>query len=157
MINLKSVEHSNRTLGESGLSLPDINLVIQSLILFMFLASIVFKMKGKFRIHGTLMLAAVISSIATFLWFVSVKAPTFTTYMQRFLDQSLNFIAFVAHISLTVLAVLLGVWVVGSWRFRTNLFCASKKKVMRLIAILWILGYFVGVLLYLVVHTNLIA
>ena len=122
----------------------------------MFLASVAFKMKAKFFIHGTLMAATVISAIASFLWFISAKAATFTVYMQQFFDSELNSIIFLVHTSLTVSAVLLGVWVVISWRFRSNLFCAPKKKIMRLISILWILGYIVGIVLYLVLNTNLI-
>lgn len=139
------------------MSLPEINLLIQSLILIMFLTSLAFKMKAKFVIHGTLMLATVISAIASFLWFMSVKAATFTNYMQQFFDSTLNLTLFAVHTSLTISAVLLGIWIVSSWRFRSNLFCAPKKKVMRLILILWVLGYIVGIVFYLVINTNLIA
>ena len=142
------------------MSLPEINLLIQSLILIMFLTSLVFKMKAKFFIHGTLMLATVISAIAAFLLLspsiMSEKGSSLTNYMEQFLGSPLNFIIFALHISFTILAVLLGVWIISSWRFRSNLFCAPKKKTMRLISILWILGYIVGILLHLVINTNLI-
>ena len=147
-------------MGEPYLSLPEINLLIQSLILVVFLLSFVFKMKGKFVIHGTLMMVTVISSIAVFLLLspgiMSEKTSTVTDYMQQFFDSPLIFALFALHISFTVSAVLLGVWVVGSWRFRSELFCAPKKKVMRLISILWVLGYLVGILFYLVINTNII-
>jgi len=147
-------------MGETYLLLPEINLLIQSLILVVFFLSLVFKMKGKFVIHGTLMMVTVISAIAVFLLLspgiMSEKASDFTNYLQLFFDSPVNFVLFVLHISFTVSAVLLGVWVVGSWRFRSELFCAPKKTVMKLILILWILGYLVGVLFYLVINTNII-
>ena len=143
------------------MSLPEINLLIQSLILITLLMSLSFKVKGKFVIHGTLMLATVISAIAVFLLLspsiMSENASTFTNYMQQFFDSPLNFTLFIAHTSLSTLAVLLGIWVVSTWRFRSNLFCAPKKKVMRLISILWVLGYIVGILFHLVINTNVIA
>jgi uncharacterized membrane protein YozB (DUF420 family) len=138
------------------LSLAEINFIIQTLILIILLVSFVFKNKAKFFVHGTLMFVTVFLSVASFLWFISQKAPTFTSYIQQFFDSSLNFILFIVHTSFTTIAVLLGIWIVIGWRFRTNLFCASKKKVMRIVAILWILGYFIGVIFYFVINTNLI-
>lgn len=139
------------------MSLPDINLAIQSLILIVFLVSVFSKIRGQFFVHGTLMFIAVFSAIASFLWFVSVEASTFTDYLMQFFDSTLTFTLFVVNTSLTFLAVLLGFWIVVSWRFRTNLFCALRKKVMRLIFVFWILGFIFGVLFYFTLNTNLIA
>lgn len=142
------------------MTLPELNLLIQSLILILFLISLVFKFKGKFSIHGTLMLITVVSAIAVFLLvspsIMSENSSSVTDYLQQFFDSPLNFVLFAVHVSSTILSVLLGLWVVGSWRFRSELFCAPKKKIMRLISILWILGYIVGILFYLVINTNLI-
>jgi len=150
---------SNCLLGRY-LSLPEINLLIQTLILIMFLTSIFFKIKQKFFIHGTLMLVAVISAIVDFLLLspgiMSEKSSSISDYINQFFSSPITLVPFVLHVSVTVLAVLLGVWVVGTWRFRSNLYCAPKKKIMRLIFVLWILGYIVGILFYLIINTNLI-
>ena len=147
-------------MGEKSLSLPELNLLMQSLILILFLTSLVFKFKAKFSIHGTLMLVTVIFAIADFLLLspgiMSEKSSSISNYISQFFNSPITLAPFVLHVSLTVLAVLLGVWVVGTWRFRSNLYCAPKKKIMRLIAVLWILGYIVGILFYLIINTNLI-
>ena len=147
-------------MGEKSLSLPELNLLMQSLILILFLTSLVFKFKAKFSIHGTLMLVTVIFAIADFLLLspgiMSEKSSSILNYINQFFNSPITLAPFVLHVSLTVLAVLLGVWVVGTWRFRSNLYCAPKKKIMRLIAVLWILGYIVGILFYLIIYTNLI-
>ena len=138
------------------MSLPEINLIMQTLILIILLVSFIFKFKSKFFVHGTLMFITVFLTVASFLLFISQKTPTFTSYIQQFFDSALNFILFILHTSFATIAVLLGIWIVIGWRFRTNLFCAPKKKIMRIVAILWISGYFIGVIFYLVINTNLI-
>ena len=142
------------------MSLPEINLILQSLILIVFFVSIFFKIKGKFVIHGTLMLFAVTSSIVVFLLISPVimneKASSITNYIQLFFDSPINTVFFALHTTSTVIAVLLGVWVVSSWRFRSKQFCAPKKKIMRLISLLWILGYIAGLFIHLFLNTNLI-
>lgn len=133
------------------MSLAEINLLIQTIILLMLLVGIFFKIKGKFIIHGTLMLVTVFSAILVFLFLspsiINEKTTTLPNYILQFFDSPLIFILFIVHSFSTIIAVLLGVWVVTTWRFRTELFCAPKRKIMRLISILWILGYFFGILL----------
>ncbi len=104
-------------------------LLIQTFILIMFLSSLFFKMKGKFFIHGTLMAAAVISTWVSFLWAINLNAIVIDWYLRDLFNPTeFNFPLFAVHTSITVLAVLLGTWIVISWRFRSNLFCALKKK-----------------------------
>ena len=106
------------------------------------------------------MLVAAISAIADFLLLsqgiMSEKSSSISDYINQFFTSPITLAPFVLHVSVTVLAILLGVWVVGTWRFRSKLYCAPKKKIMRLIVVLWILGYIVGILFYLIINTNLI-
>lgn len=133
------------------MSLGEINLLIQTIILLMLLMSIFFKIKGKFIIHGTLMMATVISAILVFLFLspstINEKTVTLPNYILQFFDSPLIFTLFIVHSISTIIAVFLGFWIVTTWRFRTELFCAQKRKIMRLISILWILGYFFGILI----------
>ena len=57
-----------------------------------------FKIKGKFFVHGTLMLVTVICAIASFLWFMSVKASTFTDYLTQLFNSTLNFSLFLIQV-----------------------------------------------------------
>ena len=106
------------------------------------------------------MLVAVISAIADFILLspgiMSEKSSSISDYINQFFTSPITLAPFVLHVSVTVLAVLLGVWVIGSWRFRSKLYCAPKKKIMRLIFVLWILGYIIGILFYLIINKNLI-
>ena len=134
------------------MSLSEINLLIQTLILFILLVSFVFKIKRKFVIHGTLMLITVIFAIFAFLFLspslISEKATTLPNYILQFFDSPLLFTLFIFHTIITIFTVLLGVWVVCAWRFRAELFCAPKRKIMKLIFIIWILGYILGILIF---------
>ena len=141
------------------MSLTEINLLIQTLILFVLLISFIFKIKRKFVIHGTLMLVTVILAIFTFLFLspslISEKATTLPNYILQFFDSPMLFTLFIFHTSITIFAVLLGAWVVCAWRFRTELFCAPKRKIMKLIFIMWILGYVLGILIFFIFTSNL--
>jgi uncharacterized membrane protein YozB (DUF420 family) len=106
------------------------------------------------------MLLAVTSAIVVFLLISPVimneKASSITNYLEIFFESPINFVLFSLHTASTIIAVLLGVWVVSSWRFRSKKFCAPKKKIMRLISLLWIIGYIVGLFIHLFLNTNLI-
>ena len=119
-------------MGEFYLSLPEINLLIQSLILIIFFMSLAFKIRGKFLLHGTLMMTTVISTIAVFLLIspgiMHEKASTISDYMQLFFDSPLNFVLFGLHVTMTTVAVILGLWVVGNWRFRSTHLDRTWKK-----------------------------
>jgi len=56
-----------------------------------------------------------------------------------------------------ILAEVLGVWIIASWRLRTSLhYCAPKKKLMRLTLIVWLTALLLGTLLYLNLYTTLL-
>ena len=140
------------------MSLYGLNLGIQFLTLVVFLASLVLKWKKRYFIHGTLMLVAVISHLTSFMWSMSYVASknTFTQVMSAFFANSLTLSIFAIHTLLGVLSGLLAIWILGSWRLRPTHFCTKNRKKMRYTAILWILSYIMGVLLYTLLHTNLL-
>ena len=140
------------------MSVHEINLAIQFLILVVFLTSLVFKWKKRYFIHGTLMLVAVISYLTSFVWFMSYIASKYTAteVMDAFFANSLTLSVFAIHTLLGVLSGLLAIWILGSWRLRSIQFCTKNKKKMRYTAILWISSYITGVLLYTLLHTNLL-
>jgi hypothetical protein len=56
------------------------------------------------------------------------------------------------HVSAGVLAALLGIWLVTSWHLQTNLqTCFKKKRLMDATITLWLIAFFLGIYLYLVV------
>ena len=64
------------------------------------------------------MLVAAISAIADFLLLsqgiMSEKSSSISDYINQFFTSPITLAPFVLHVSVTVLAVLLGVWVIGS-------------------------------------------
>lgn len=140
------------------MSLHEINLLIQFFILVVFLTSLIFKWKKNYFTHGALMLAAVISYLTSFVWYVSSipSIYTGTEIMDAFLGNYLTMSVFTIHILLGLSSGLLAICIVGSWRLRSTQFCAKNKKKMRYTAALWIPSYIIGVLLYALLHTNLI-
>ena len=140
------------------MSLHEINLLIQFLILVVFLTSLVFKWKKNYFTHGTLMLIAVISYLTSFVWYVSSMPSIYTATEVRdaFFGNYLTMSVFAIHILLGVSSGLLAIWIVGSWRLRSAIFCTKNKKKMRYTASLWIPSYIIGLLLYALLHTNLI-
>ena len=140
------------------MSLHEINLLIQFFILVVFLTSLVFKWKKNYFIHGTLMLIAVISYLTSFVWYVSSipSIYTATEIMDAFFGNYLTMSVFAIHVILGLSSGLLAILIVGSWRLRSTQFCTKNKKKMRYTATLWIPSYIIGVMLYALLHTNLI-
>jgi hypothetical protein len=58
------------------------------------------------------------------------------------------------HGTLGILAEVLGVWIVASWRLRTSLqYCAPKKNLMPLTLSLWLTALILGMRIYLHFYT----
>jgi len=55
----------------------------------------------------------------------------------------------VIHAILGAMALSLGFWLVGSWRFRRNLQgCINKKKIMLKTIVIWAAALILGIILY---------
>jgi uncharacterized membrane protein YozB (DUF420 family) len=143
-------------LGVCDLTLAEISLIIQSVIFVLFLVSMAFRMKSKYFLHGVTLLVAIISMLSFFAWWVYEIVPTFDSYLPTVLSPSLNFVNWITHEFLGILTLVLGVWVVLLWRLDSTKFETKSKRVWRLTAILWILAYVVGLLLFIILNTNLI-
>jgi uncharacterized membrane protein YozB (DUF420 family) len=140
------------------MSLYGMNFLIQFLTFGVFLASLVFKWKRRYLIHGTLMLVAAISYLASFLWSMSYAASEYsvTEVIDALFANSLTLSVFAIHTLLGVLSGLLAIWILGSWRLRPTHFCTKNRKKMRYTAILWISSFIMGVLLYYLLLNNLL-
>jgi uncharacterized membrane protein YozB (DUF420 family) len=138
------------------LTLAETSLLIQSVIFVMFLASIAFRMKGKYFVHVVTLLAAVISMLSFFVWWVYEIVPTFDSYLPTVLSPPLHLVNWLAHEFLGISTLVLGIWTVSFWRFGSNQFEAKSKRVWPLTWIFWVLAYVVGLLLFVTLNTNLI-
>jgi len=62
------------------------------------------------------------------------------------------------HGIMGIIAAVLGVWIVASWRLRASLqYCMPKKKFMLLTLTLWLIALLLGILLYLHFYTTILS
>lgn len=126
-----------------------VSLILQVTILFLLLFGYSLKRRSKYRQHGTLMLSAVILHAITIF---AVMIPSFASSFSSPLTidyADLTVLASIIHAPLGIIAFLLGIWLVGSWHFKTDMkTCFKKKLVMRATISIWIAALALGVLLY---------
>jgi uncharacterized membrane protein YozB (DUF420 family) len=126
-----------------------ISFVIQLVVLGLLLGGYLLKRMKKFRQHGIAMLTAVVlHAIMIFAWMM----PTFSLFISPGsinLADLITVITFV-HAFAGISALILGIWLVASWRLQTNLKpCFAKKRVMIVTITLWLITLVIGIILYL--------
>jgi uncharacterized membrane protein YozB (DUF420 family) len=127
---------------------PQANVAFQVLILATLFASIAFKLKRRFFLHGATVLIALVMNTVSFLL---VMLPSLMN-KEIFRTQSV-FTPFysvtLAHAVLGAIAEILAVWLVASWHLQSSTRnCVRKRKVMDMTLVLWILALLLGILLY---------
>jgi uncharacterized membrane protein YozB (DUF420 family) len=138
----------------SSVTIPQINLAFQIIIIALVLGSLALRRKHKLFFHGLTMLVAVILNVVSFLL---VMLPSLLG-LQIIRVQPTHIVSLVtlAHGTLGLIAMILGIWLVGSWHLQSSIQgCSRKKKMMRLTRALWLIALFLGVLLYMYLYTNL--
>lgn len=125
---------------------PQVNAAFQLIILVLLVAGIGVKWRKKFHLHGILMLIAVVLNLFSFFL---TMLPSLLR-MEIIIAQPLQTISIMALIHSTVglVAMILGLWLVGSWHLQSPKNCFKNKRLMRLTSILWIAVLFGGFLLY---------
>ena len=142
--------------GAQRLTLAETSLIIQSAIFILFLASMAFRIKGKYLFHLVTLLAAIISMLSFFAWWIYEIVPTFDSYLPTVLSPPLHLVNWFAHEFLGISTLVLGIWVVSLWRFGSNEFEVKSKRIWRLTMIFWVLAYIIGLLLFITLNTNVI-
>lgn len=130
-----------------------VNLVLQIFLIVWLLTSYFFKRRGRFFLHGTMMLIGVVLNAFSFLL---VMLPSFLYYggvvipMDPFGAVSL---VVAAHVGFGSVAEALGVFLVGSWRLRRDTTrCRTEKRKMLLTIILWLIALSLGILLFFMLY-----
>jgi hypothetical protein len=134
-----------------------VSLVLQIVILVLLFGSVGLKGRKKFCQHGmTMFLAVVLHTIMILLVMIPSFVSGFIPYFSMNTSDAVSIIALV-HGAAGILAEVLGVWIVTSWRLRKSLqYCAPRKKIMRFTLILWLTALFLGVLLYIVLYLSIL-
>jgi uncharacterized membrane protein YozB (DUF420 family) len=127
-----------------------VSMVIQIVVLVLLFAGIWLKGMKKFRQHGIVMLTAVVlHTIMILVWMI----PSFRSLFGS--PSSINLadmftVTILVHAFMGIAAALLGIWLVASWRLRTNMkTCFAKKNTMRATMTLWLIALVLGIILYL--------
>jgi uncharacterized membrane protein YozB (DUF420 family) len=125
-----------------------VNLGLQVVILVLLLSSYLLKRRRRFFLHGSLMLTAVVLNAVGLLL---VMGPSLLS-LSVDLFAGLSLVASVVvliHAVLGSVVLILGIWIVGSWRLRSNVQpCVRKKHVMLVTMVLWITALLLGVYVY---------
>jgi len=125
----------------------DVSLVLQIVVLALLLTGLGFRLKKMFRYHGATMLSAVVVHIATIL---AVMIPSFLNFAPAITLTSTISLITLIHVVAGVVALILGIWIVASWRFQQSIAnCIAKKNVMRVTYTLWLIAVVLGIILYL--------
>lgn len=126
---------------------PQVNAVLQIIILVLLLVGFGIKRRQKHVLHGITMLAAVTFNL---LSFVLIMFPSLIR-MEIISTQPLYTIsiATLIHSAIGMVVIILGIWLVSVWRLQSNLKnCFRNKKLMRLTTAMWLSALLIGFLLY---------
>ena len=134
-------------------TIATISFFLQIVIPVLLLVSLGLKWKKRFREHGvTMLIAVVLHSISIF----SVMVPFFGVITLGDFSPVVSAITFFHGIA-GIIAEVLGVWIIVSWRLRKSLqYCFPKKKLMLITLISWQIALFLGILIYLHFYTTLL-
>jgi uncharacterized membrane protein YozB (DUF420 family) len=137
--------------GLSCLNFTDatINLATQTTILAIVLASLAFRMKGNYKVHLITMAIGVVFGIV-----VASLGFTFafdSASMQTFTNSTLNLAVFVSHGFLAIASFAFGIVVVALLLMDKSI-AARSNLMAKIVAVLWILAYVIGVTFYLILH-----
>jgi uncharacterized membrane protein YozB (DUF420 family) len=129
--------------------LSDVSLILQLLVLAFLVSGVALKRLGRLRQHALVMFGAVVLHLSTVL---VVMVPSFGSYLfSGTVDFADVYVPVtLVHVLAGGLAVLLGLWLVGSWGFRVDLQkCFGRRKFMIIALGLWLFAVVVGIVLFL--------
>ena len=132
------------------------SLALQIAVLVLLFVSIPLKNRKKYRQHGIVMASAIVLHLVTV---VGVMGPSFRISFSSpgIVLFEMPVIISLIHVASGLVAVALGIWLVASWHFKTDLKnCFSKKKIMRPTFVLWIVSALLGIFMYSIFYASLL-
>jgi uncharacterized membrane protein YozB (DUF420 family) len=126
-----------------------ISLVFQLVVIGLLSGGVWLKATKKFRQHGITMLTAlVLHAVMMFAWMIPSFSSLLSSPSSRNLADMMAFI--IVHAFTGIAAVVLGIWLVASWRLQADMkTCFAKKNVMLVTITLWLIALIIGIILYL--------
>ncbi len=140
--------------GTGAVLITDLNLLIQIISFLVLLISIVYKTKGKIKIHGYLMGLAVLMH---FITFVVAMGPAFSDGIDFFTASTglIGVQAMWIHAITGGVALILGIFLVLAWIINLSNMagCVKRKRIMDITVILWALSIIFGIVTYISFYT----
>lgn len=140
-------------LGTNALLQTDINLILQIIMFIVLLTGLVYKNKGKFKIHGGLMGIAVILHVISFLL---VMGPSFYEGYDFFMNATSEpgVQTTWIHAVPGAIAMIMGIVLVGAWALRPSNIaaCRRMKRLMDITVLLWLISLIFGITTYIVFY-----
>lgn len=127
-----------------------VSLVIQIVVLGLLLYGYAVKRQLKFRQHGIIMAIAVFLHLSTIL---VIMIPSFVLavvpyYIIPFPAEAISITGLIHGIA-GIIAIVLGLGLVGAWRFSKDFQgCFKRKNFMRITITAWIIALLLGFVLY---------
>jgi uncharacterized membrane protein YozB (DUF420 family) len=135
-----------------------IGLIFQMIVLVLLVVGYVLKRRNRFHQHGVTMLTAVVLHL---IMIFALMVPSFVIGVIPLIQANSTMLGVMLapiHLVTGTVAVVLGVWIVTSWRLRKSLeYCAPKKRIMLITLTLWVATLIIGIFLYLSFYTTLLS
>jgi uncharacterized membrane protein YozB (DUF420 family) len=127
-----------------------VSLGVQIVVLVLLFVSIWLKEKKRYRQHGIMMFAAVVlHTIVILTWMIPSFSSLFSSLIEINLADMMT-LTIMIHAFMGIAAVILGFWLVASWRLQVDVkTCFAKKNAMRVTLTLWLITLVLGIILYL--------
>ena len=129
-------------------------LAFQTVFLVLLFVSMAFRMKGNYLAHGVTIIVAVAIELFAIIG-RSVSSILSGERMEQLMSPFSTMVVFGLHGFFGIVTLIFGVWLVALWRPRSTDFAVKSKRIWQITAILWVLAYVVGVLLYVALTINL--
>ena len=135
--------------GTNAVLITDLTLLVQIAAFVLLLGALVYKAKGKFKIHGSMMGVAV---LVHFISFLIGMGPSFVGEFNFFTTETLQIgvQTLWVHAISGALALVLGFFLVVVWipKMSEIKFCFRRKRIMDATILLWAISLIFGIATY---------
>ena len=126
------------------------SLILQITVLLILISGYFLKRKSKFKQHGIVMLSAVILHAITIF---AVMIPSFAIALipEYIIKNPSDIVSILSilHGPLGLVAFLLGLWLVSTWRLRKDIRkCFARKNIMVATITIWITTLILGIMIF---------
>ena len=133
--------------------IADINLVIQIISFVMLLAGLIYKIRGRFKMHGSFMGIAVFLHLISFLL---AMGPSFLAGFELFTTNTLQTVVQTMwiHAISGAVSLILGFFLIIAWIPKPSNIgpCFGRKRIMDATIILWSISLAFGIVTYIIFY-----